>query len=217
VRQARGSVSGEQVIRWDRVAGAHGYRVMRNGALLGFTVQTSYVVPRMLPGRAYAYSVVAVTVRGRVSPPSRSLVINTPVPSALWLSDVEPDQTSQQFGELGRDMNVMYGPLAINGKRYKRGLGTHAPGETVYEIGGHFSRFTATVGLDDSHQGGTVEFRVYGDTTCLFDSGVMRSGDPARKVAVSVRGVGRLRLVVGDAGDGSHNDHANWAEAKLVS
>jgi hypothetical protein len=51
----------------------------------------------------------------------------------------------------------------------------------------------------------------------LFESGVMRGGDPAKRVSVSVAGAGELRLLVDDGGDGTAYDHANWADAKLVS
>ncbi len=50
----------------------------------------------------------------------------------------------------------------------------------------------------------------------LFNSGVMYGNTAAREVSVNVSGRSELRLVVTDAGDGIHFDHANWAEARLT-
>ena len=59
-------------------------------------------------------------------------------------------------------------------------------------------------------------FQVIGDDKVLFDSGVMRMGNPAKQVSVPLAGVAELRLVVTDAGDGITCDHADWAEAVLL-
>jgi hypothetical protein len=61
-----------------------------------------------------------------------------------------------------------------------------------------------------------VVFQVWGDTTKLFDSGVVRGGSPAREVSVRLDGRRRLRLVVTDGGDGGSSDHADWASARLL-
>jgi hypothetical protein len=51
----------------------------------------------------------------------------------------------------------------------------------------------------------------------LFLSKVIRGGEPARKVEVSVRGMSELRLSVWNGGDNIHADHADWAKAELVA
>ncbi len=51
----------------------------------------------------------------------------------------------------------------------------------------------------------------------LFISTVIRGSDPARKVNVSIKGVSELRLSVWNGGDNNHSDHADWAEAELVT
>jgi len=50
----------------------------------------------------------------------------------------------------------------------------------------------------------------------LFDSGVMRRKTKPRAVDVSVKGEEYLRLLVTGGGDDIHNDHANWADARLI-
>ncbi|WP_423735820.1 NPCBM/NEW2 domain-containing protein [Chitinophaga caseinilytica] len=62
---------------------------------------------------------------------------------------------------------------------------------------------------------GSVEFKVLGDGKLLWSSGVMRQGEPAKKVDVDVRNVQLLTLEVTDGNDGISGDVANWASAKL--
>ena len=50
----------------------------------------------------------------------------------------------------------------------------------------------------------------------VFESGVMRTGTPPRKVDVDLKGTKTLVLQVTDAADGTQYDHGDWADAKLV-
>ena len=50
----------------------------------------------------------------------------------------------------------------------------------------------------------------------VFDSGVMRGRQPAKKVSVPLDGAEELLLIVTDAGDGITCDHADWADARLI-
>ncbi len=51
----------------------------------------------------------------------------------------------------------------------------------------------------------------------LFDSGVMRGGEAAKRLTVPLTGRQTLRLIVGDGGDDFTFDHADWADAKLTT
>jgi len=57
---------------------------------------------------------------------------------------------------------------------------------------------------------------LFADGTKVFDSGILRGDEPAKKVSVALGGVDELRLVVTDAGDGINSDHADWADARLI-
>jgi hypothetical protein len=46
---------------------------------------------------------------------------------------------------------------------------------------------------------------------------VLTSADAARALDVDVSGVRRLTLRVTDGGDGVDSDHADWADARLLS
>ena len=102
---------------------------------------------------------------------------------------------------------------------FATGLGTHATSEVVYDLDQGYQTFEAWVGVDDEMAGyieSSVVFQVFGDGQKLFDSGVMRLKDPAKRVSVALVGLSELKLVVTDAGDGITCDHADWAEAALT-
>jgi len=78
------------------------------------------------------------------------------------------------------------------------------------------SRFTADVGIDDEvGPRGKVVFQVYLDGVKAYDSGVMKGKDSAKRVDVDITGKQELRLVVTDAGNGIHFDHADWAQPMI--
>jgi hypothetical protein len=138
------------------------------------------------------------------------------------LTELMPVAEQQGWGQLQIDCGVGGKPLAIAGRAFARGLGTHANSEIVYELEGEYTNFAAWVGADDflkDHPEGpkaSIVFQVFGDGAKLFDSGVMRIGDAAKPVSVPVGGVDELKLVVTDAGDGINCDHADWAEPVLM-
>ena len=72
------------------------------------------------------------------------------------------------------------------------------------------------MGGDDERKGmGSMVFQVFADDKQVFDSGKVVCGDPAIKVDLDLEGVDVLRLIVTDAGDDIHCDHADWADARL--
>jgi hypothetical protein len=109
-------------------------------------------------------------------------------------------------------------PLQLRGTTYAKGLGTHAESDVTFNLAGGYTRFLADVGVDDQMQGvGSVVFQVFADDTKMYDSGTTFGSAPVKFVDVNVTGVNLLRLVVTDAGDGIDFDHADWADALLLS
>lgn len=106
-------------------------------------------------------------------------------------------------------------PLTLGGRTFAHGLGTHAPSNGLLKLDGRATRFTATIGVDAAEAPGSVRFIVRGDGRVLFDSGLMRGTDKPRAVDVSLKGVRMLQLETTDGGDGNHNDHADWADARV--
>ena len=106
---------------------------------------------------------------------------------------------------------------------YGKGLGTHASSEITYALDARCTAFAASVGVDDEagldvarqRIGGTVAFQVLGDGVVLAGTDVLGVRSPARDLAVDVTGVRTLTLRVLDGGDGTQNDHASWADARI--
>ena len=168
-------------------------------------------------------SVLAMSASGQTSarPPetARANVIPPAVASPDWtvgLQELDLGQMRQGWGSPRVNKAVSGAPLAISGRKFTSGVGTHALGKYALDLRGTARRFSAWVGVDDSAKApGSVTFQVVGDHKILWESGVMRAGEPAKEVGVDLQGIHRLTLLVGDAGDGINMDRADWAEARI--
>lgn len=108
-------------------------------------------------------------------------------------------------------------PLTINSTVYQKGLGVHADSFVSYHVGGNCSAFTAKVGLDDEMGSkGTARFRVLADGVEVADTGKMYNSTAVKSISAQIAGAERLDLLVDGAGDGNAQDHADWADARLV-
>jgi PKD repeat protein len=106
--------------------------------------------------------------------------------------------------------------LSLNGVRYLKGLGGHAPSAIEVRPSGACSTFTADIGVDDEAGGqGSVLFQIWGDGQKLFESGVMTGTTPAGKVNVSISGWHSLRFEL-VAVDTTNYDSADWANARIA-
>lgn len=109
--------------------------------------------------------------------------------------------------------------LVMHGVTYPTGIGTASVSTIDFYVGGNCSTLTATVGIDDSANwtsaGGTAVFQVYGDGAKLYDSGlVTRAATQAMSVSLGTAKV--VSLVVGDGGDGTYNDRADWGGLQIT-
>lgn len=136
----------------------------------------------------------------------------------VWLSELDLTMFRQSWGEAQRDRSVTGKTLSIAGQAYERGVGTHARSVVWLDLVGGSERFLAVVGVDDAttSDSASLAFQIAGDGRKLWDSGVLRRGQPAKTVDLEVRGVRSLMLLVTDAGDGVSYDHANWAQARFL-
>jgi hypothetical protein len=135
--------------------------------------------------------------------------------NGTYLDTIEPESVSQGWGTLQRNRSVWEKPMTIAGRRFLRGLGTHAPSRIVYQLDGRYRRFQSWVGAD-SATSPTITFEVWTDGVKRWASGLMRRENPAKWVDIDISRVTRLELVVTDAGNGIASDHADWADARLV-
>ncbi len=206
-------------LSWTRVASASGYRVLRDGQRVATTPDVTWRDWRVRFGQAVSYQVEALRWNSGDAAPSNVVSLAAPTPSDRYLDELQPMRAEQGFGALGRNRTIEGNRLAIGGRTFERGLGTHARSVLTFNLGGGYSRFTASVGVDDETLSapGSVIFLVLVDGVPAFQSGVMRTGDAPRAVDVDLTAAQTLELVVDDAGDGMNHDHADWADARLTA
>ena len=135
---------------------------------------------------------------------------------AVWLHTLNLSKMKQSTGTPLINRSIREQPLSVGGKHFAHGVSTHAKSSLWCNLGGNSERLLAFVGVDDAASGGTVAFRVLADNREVFNSGVMKRGDPAKPVDLDLKGVSILGLLVDDAGDGIEGDQADWAEARLI-
>ncbi|MCL5271098.1 MAG: NPCBM/NEW2 domain-containing protein [bacterium] len=135
----------------------------------------------------------------------------------IYLDALKPVSVSQGWGVLQRNQSVWEKPMAICGRQFRRGLGTHSPARIVYNIEGQgYMRFQSWVGADAHNPAGTITFTINIDGAKRWESGRMTTQDAPRRVDIDIRGAKMLELLVGDAGDGISGDHADFADAMLL-
>ena len=83
-----------------------------------------------------------------------------------------------------------------------------------YNVTDTKKQFLGVEGSDGKVDKGSVIFKVLHKGKEVYNSGVMRQGDPAKEINLKIGG-GILELVVEDAGDDASGDHAVWADAKF--
>lgn len=138
--------------------------------------------------------------------------------SVRYSGNTKPPQKDKS--NLGQD-------LKINRQVYPHGMGVHAPCELVYEVKPEYKRFVALAGADEnlvSISNGSnlakypsVVFKVFIDGKEAAASPVMRVLCLAWRFNVEIpEGAKMISLVAMDAGDGSWEDFADWANAGFI-
>ncbi|WP_435016658.1 NPCBM/NEW2 domain-containing protein [Tundrisphaera sp. TA3] len=118
-----------------------------------------------------------------------------------------------------RDLNVDGHPIRLGGEVYDRGIGTQSRTLLAYRLEPGARRFQASVGVDDlAGPLGSVAFKVLLDGTdkVLFASPSMSAREAPKAIDVDITG-GRLLILITEFGDrGDVQDHADWAEARII-
>lgn len=136
----------------------------------------------------------------------------------IALTSLDLNLMVQGWGNPQAGKSVTGKQISIAGRVFSNGLGTHSISQFDIELKRKGVRFTAFAGVDDDVAGrpASINFKITGDGKILWESGLMRAGDPARPVDIDLKGVRKLTLLVEDGGDGLIYDHADWAEAVFV-
>ncbi len=142
----------------------------------------------------------------------------------MHLSDLTPTESINGWGPYEVDRsNGERGAndgrtLTLNGVTYAKGLGVHSFSSLTYALDNRFSRFQSFIGVDDEVGNfGSVNFRVLVDGQEIFRSNTLTGSSPTQAIDLDVSGKRTLQLIVDNADGRSDFDHANWADAKLVS
>lgn len=135
-----------------------------------------------------------------------------------WLDELDLSKVKQGWGKPGKNRTIDGKPLSIGGRKFARGVGTHAVSSFALDLHGAARRLTGFAGVDDeaAQQEASVDFAIYGDGKRLWRTKTLRSGSAAQALDLDLSGVKQLVLRVGDGGDGNGSDHADWADAKIV-
>ena len=110
------------------------------------------------------------------------------------LSDLKYESHVQGWGNMGQNKSIEGNPLTIDAQKFENGFGTHAASETTYDIGGKYSSFRTSFGLDDeSLCSEGVQVEILGDGNVLAQSPVFQNGSVLTLTA-NVQGVQKLTL-----------------------
>ncbi|MCO1581504.1 NPCBM/NEW2 domain-containing protein [Crossiella sp. SN42] len=156
----------------------------------------------------------------------QQLIVPPMVPGTVSsLGDVRSAVEHGGYGPVERDMsNGSYRPgdgkpLTINGKRFAKGLGGHAPSTLTYYLNNRCTNLTTTVGIDDERderQLGSATFEIWADGRKVADSGLRTWRDDAVTLSADLTGARYLKLVITDGGDGVQFDRGDFAEPLLT-
>ncbi len=146
-------------------------------------------------------------------------ILNQPIS----LTSFKPIMIKQGYGELQFNRSVNSSPgwkswsrLSNNYFYYRRGFGTHANSNLVFDIGKKFTSFSADFGVDtEAATPASVIFKIHGDGKQLFESKKMGRFDYPQHTKIDISGIKFLGLEVTDAGDGINSDHADWLNPVL--
>lgn len=145
-----------------------------------------------------------------------ALAHSTSFAGEKWLDEFNVVDIASGYSDSRPNTSLSDKPLSVGGVVFKRGVGTHAPSSGLFKTDGKSLRFKAKVGADDAAGSeASVGFQVFGDDKHLYDSGLMRKGDPAKDVDVDLTGHMQIELRVTDGGNGNTADHVNWCDARF--
>jgi alpha-galactosidase len=205
----RGETAADIAVKWADIGLAPGPMQLRDVWLHQDLPSTSdQYMAHVLPHDAVLLKVIG----SELSAPS----------GTRYLSDLPWLYAANSVGPVERDLSNKERaahdgtPLSIAGHHYEKGLGVHAASLVTFRLGGACSSFTADVGVDDEASAqASVGFQVWADGSKLFDSGVVKAGTAAKAVNVDVTNKAELSLFVDNGGDDRHQDHVDWANARV--
>jgi alpha-galactosidase len=148
------------------------------------------------------------------------VVVIAPLDGTSPLSTVLPVSSSNAVGPVELDQSnggVSQGDgnlITIGGTIYTRGLGTAAPSEIQYYVGGRCSALTTGVGLDDDTATGSATFTISADNAAIA-SATVAAGGGVQPLTADLTGATWLTLTT-TSSDTTGGMHADWVAPQLV-
>ncbi|TGA83845.1 NPCBM/NEW2 domain-containing protein, partial [Streptomyces sp. MZ04] len=106
--------------------------------------------------------------------------------------------------------------LSIADTRYAHGVTVHGQSSVTIDLNRKCSSYDALVGVDDMTMGlGKVRFSVFADDVRLWQSPLIKGGDPAVPVQVNLTGRKSIRLVVEPHSPFDTGALADWAQSRF--
>ncbi len=155
-------------------------------------------------------------------PRQKIAVIDLASQRIVQLSSLPPDKKTEEgffdrTYEFRVDKAVSGKPLRLDGKTYSSGLGLHSFSELTWKLEGQYSKFVATVGIDDAvRPRGQVDFTILVDGKEVEKRQVAGT-DKAQTIRIDVPDAKTLTVRVGFGDDNlGAGDHLNLADARLI-
>jgi uncharacterized delta-60 repeat protein len=185
---------------------------------------TSYSDTTVVAGNTYFYRVYAYNAGGNSANSNEASAAYPSPVVTTYLSDLTWTAMTNGWGSVEKDKSngeQATGDgrtITLNGVTYTKGLGTHAGSSITYALNGNYTTFLSDIGVDDEvGNAGSVVFQVYLDNVLSYTSSTLTGSSATQQVNLNITGKTTLRLVVTDAGNGATSDHAEWANARLLS
>ncbi|MEV0317662.1 sigma-70 family RNA polymerase sigma factor [Streptomyces sp. NPDC050658] len=106
--------------------------------------------------------------------------------------------------------------LSIADTQYAHGVTVHGQSSVTIDLNRKCTTYDALVGVDDMTMGlGKVRFSVFGDDVRLWQSPLIKGGDPAVPVQVDLTGRKTIRLVVEPHSPFDTAALADWAQSRF--
>ena len=216
--------------------GAAAYRVTRSDGQVSTEPVAMFVDTKFPRENPLTYTVEALGGDGKAAAPvsiKATPLTKLTAPPVPPLPTISLNATNTKFvqntaGTARFGLSYTGKPLSIDGKTYESGYGTHANAIAVATIPKGATRFVATVGIDDAARQdarASVIFEVYGDVNEMGEKPVLLGQSPVLttkelsswnfNVELNTR-FKEVRLVVKDAGDSVHSDHADWVNGGFI-
>ncbi|MEU6664290.1 sigma-70 family RNA polymerase sigma factor [Streptomyces sp. NPDC046821] len=152
--------------------------------------------------------------------PTPSLTPPAPAPTVYQLSQLSysglGDGTKPEIRTVESSFVWQRQNLNVAGKQYAHGVTVNATSSVTIDLNRQCSAYDAYAGVDDMTLGnGAVRFSVYADGVRLWQSPVMKGGDPAVPVHVNLAGHKSIQLVTEPQSNFDKLAVADWAESRF--